>query len=377
MTQADGWLAGRPVIKLGSIEELLDRFKDAYRGAVVWDERVPATSNLASTIAGCDDLLPLRFDPRDGSLYRRLTQTGRLEVKVRLLRDDGAPAVHRPGQDRRNEQDSSGSAKNDAYRWLIEHYVKTGKANPQVMGYYLDAFWHQSWRASGPANHTLSNHDFVIARRGVLFDLNVWDDEACVDDPAQAPGTDVATLKELLHAAYQRFGGEGVIHVAGFVPWAYKYTHFHGAGGRQPEVPTEWRYAEILSCFNAYMDGGRLGLGSDGQRVVLSTLSAGGPLSAESETDARKSDRPRPVGRAGPDRAAALRGALRRRLRRGGLAVPRVAADVARSGARNHAPVVGVQPVSGDAVPAWAWLGRASGAPPTTGSWQAIRARAT
>ncbi len=260
MTQADGWLAGRPVIKLGSIEELLDRFKDAYRGAVVWDERVPATSNLASTIAGCDDLLPLRFDPRDGSLYRKLTQTGRLEVKVRLLQDDGAPLFTGRDKIAGTERDSSGSAKNDAYRWLIEHYVKTGKANPQVMGYYLDAYWHQGWRASGPANHTLSNHDFVIARRGVLFDLNVWDDEACIDDPAQAPGTDVATLKELLHAAYQRFGGEGVIHVAGFVPWAYKYTSFRGAGGRHAEVPTEWRYAEILSCFNAYMDGDALGL---------------------------------------------------------------------------------------------------------------------
>lgn len=262
MTQADGWLAGRPVIRIDSLEELLDRFKDAYRGAVVWDERVPATSNLASTIAGCDDLLPLRFDERDGSLYRRLTQAGRLEVKVRLLRDDGTPLFTGQGKIPGTDRDSSGSAKNDAYRWLVEHYVQPGKANPQVMGYYLDAFWHQRWRASGPANHTLSNHDFVIARRGVLFDLNVWDDEACVDDPAQAPGTDAATLRELLHAAYQRFRGEGVIHVAGFVPWAYKYTHFQHAGGRHPEVATEWRYAEVLSCFNAYMDADALGLGA-------------------------------------------------------------------------------------------------------------------
>ena len=93
-----------------------------------------------------------------------------------------------------------------------------------MLGYYLDADWHRNWRAAGPENHTLSNHDFVIARRGVFFDLNVWDDEACVDDPGQRPGTDVATLKELLHAAYERFEGKGVIHAAGFVPWAYKYT---------------------------------------------------------------------------------------------------------------------------------------------------------
>ncbi len=84
------------MIKIDSIEQLLDRFQAAYRGAVVWDEQVPATSNLASTIAGCDDLLPLRFDPRDGSLYRRLTQAGRLArceftvSRIRLMTGDKA-----------------------------------------------------------------------------------------------------------------------------------------------------------------------------------------------------------------------------------------------------------------------------------------------
>lgn len=260
MTQSGGWLSGRPVIKIASIEELLERFAGVYQGAVVWDERVPATSNLASTLAGCEDLLPLRFDQRPGSLYQRLAQTGRLKVKTRLLRDDGSPLFTGRGTIPGTARASSGSAKNDAYRWLIEHYVKPGKVNPRIMGYYLDAFWHQRWRESDRTNHTLTNQDFVIARRGVLFDLNVWDDEACVDDPQQAPGTDVATLKELLHAAYGRFQGNGLIHVAGFVPWAYKYTDFHAAGGHHPGVPTEWRYAEILSCFNAYMDADALGL---------------------------------------------------------------------------------------------------------------------
>jgi hypothetical protein len=87
-----------------------------------------------------------------------------------------------------------------------------------------------------------------------------------VDDPAQPPGTDAATLKRLFRAAWDRFGGDGMIHVAGFVPWAYKYTTFKSpawsAGGRHAEVPTEWRYAEILSCFNAFMDADALGLGA-------------------------------------------------------------------------------------------------------------------
>ncbi len=267
MTAPHGWLAGRTVVRVPSLAELLERFRSFYRGAVVWDERLPATSNLASSIAGCDDLLCLRYDKTKGSLYRRLTEAEpRLAVKVRLLREDGGPLFTGTGNIPDTSLPSTGSAKCDAYLWLIEHYLKTGKANPHRLGYYLDAFWLNCWNVSGPVNHTLSNHDYVIAHRGLLFDLNVWDDEACVDDPDQQLGTDVATLRKLLRAAWDCFGGQGVIHVAGFVPWAFKYTTHHGgnwsAGGKHEPVPTEWRYAEILSCFNAYMDADALGLGA-------------------------------------------------------------------------------------------------------------------
>ena len=67
MTRAEGWLAGRKVENVTSVDDLLNRFRAEYRGVVVWDPRVPATSNLASTIAGCDDVLPMRYDIREGS----------------------------------------------------------------------------------------------------------------------------------------------------------------------------------------------------------------------------------------------------------------------------------------------------------------------
>lgn len=265
LTRPGGWLAGRTVERMDSLDDLLRRFAAAFDGVVVWDERVPATSNLASTIAGCDQRLPLRFAPEPGSLYARLTAGSiGLPVKTRLLAADGGPLFTGQGVIPDTTLPTSGSAKCDAYLWLIEHYLKAGKANPHRMGYYLDGFWLRCWEVSGPENHTLSNQDYVIAHRGILFDLGVWDDEPAVDDPDQAPGTDAATLKRLLRAAWDRFGGDGVIHVAGFVPWAYKYTTFQSAqwsaGGRHAEVPTEWRYAEILSCFNAYMDADALGL---------------------------------------------------------------------------------------------------------------------
>lgn len=267
MIRPGAWMADRPVERLQTLEELLARFRDVYRGAVVWDERVPATSNLASTIAGADDLLPLRQDDSAGSLARQLTESGpRLQAQVRLLAADGAPLFTGKGVIPGTMESSTGSAKCDAYVWLITQYVRTGRTDPRRLGYYLDAWWLQGWNRSGPENHTLSNQDFLIARRGVLFDLGVWDDEAAVDDPGQRPGTDAATLKRLLRAAWDATHGTEMVHVAGFVPWAFKYTDFKSAqgsaGGRHEPVPTEWRYAEILSCFNAYMDADALGLGA-------------------------------------------------------------------------------------------------------------------
>ena len=267
MRAEGGWLSKRTIEHVTSLEQLLQVFRADYDGLVIWDERVPATSNLASTIAGCERLLCLRFDPTDGSLYRQLLESGGdLERKVRLLNEDDSSMFTGQGTIPETTLASTGSAKCDAYRWLIERYVKTGKVNARRLGYYLDGHWLQSYRAAGPEHHTLTNHDYLIARRGLIFDLNVWDDEACVDDPQQEPGTDAQTLRVLLCAAYDQLGGQQMIHVAGFVPWAYKYTTHASsawqAKGTHEPVPTEWKYAEILSCFNAYMDADAIGLGA-------------------------------------------------------------------------------------------------------------------
>lgn len=263
MTRRGAWLAGRHVERISSLQALLGRYRGSYKGAVVWDERVPATSNLASTIAGCDDLVCLRYDPAEGSVYRRVTALGVKEA-VRLIAPDGTPMFTGHGMIPGTALESTGSAKCDSYRWLVVRYLKTGKADPRVMGYYLDGFWLNCWNAGAPENHTLTNQDWVIAHRGLVFDLGMWDDESPVDDPGQKPGADADTLRKILRAAYDRFHGDGVIHVAGFVPWGYKYTDFRTpawfAGGKHSGVPAEWKYAEILSCFNAYMDADALGL---------------------------------------------------------------------------------------------------------------------
>jgi hypothetical protein len=257
------WLAGQEVRKIGTLEELVATFRGVFRGVVAYDERVPATSNVASTIAGVENLVCLRYDETPGSLYDRLVNGGpRLPVVRKLMKDDGTPLFTGSGTLPDSTTPSCGSAKGDAYLWAKEQYLDTGRGNPLAMGYYLDACWLRHPGRVGHANHTLTNHDFFIARRGFFFDLGVWDDEKPIDDPDQPLGTDAKVLAEILRSAYQQVHGERFIHVGGFVPWAIKYTNYGPAGGTHEPVPSEWRYAEILSCFNAYMDADALGPGA-------------------------------------------------------------------------------------------------------------------
>lgn len=260
------WLADRKLQPITGIMPLLAHFRKAYRGVVVWDDRVPATSNVADTVAGADDLLALRYDASPQSLYYRCVidpHGPRLPVKVRLLNDDDSPLFTGHGTIPGTAIASTGSAKCDATLWAVEHYLKTGKCDPTRLGYYPDAYW-LSGKTKVPADRTLlANHDYFVAHRGFFFDLSPWDDKAPNDDPGQPLGADLRALQAVLLAAYQetakKNGGKpGVIEVGGFTPWDQKYTDF--TGGKHGGVATEWRYAEILSCYNAYMDADAPGL---------------------------------------------------------------------------------------------------------------------
>jgi hypothetical protein len=245
------WLTTYPIHRESDPIQLVRRFRAFIRGVAVWDERVPATALVASTAAGVDSLIPVRFDPRHDSLYHRLVEAAdgpRLEVKLRLLNADGS---------RMFTGKRSGSAKCDALLWAADQYLKTGKCDPQHLAYYPDAWWLIGKARVPPVNNLVCNHDYFIAKRSFFFDLGPWADEAPDDDPAQPPGTDAKTLLEILSTAQKSAHG-GILHVGGFTPWDQKYTDY--TGGRHGGVPTEWRYAEILSCYNAYMDADAPGL---------------------------------------------------------------------------------------------------------------------
>ncbi len=258
------WLSDDKVRAVKSIRHLLMAHRHLVRGLVVYDEHVASTSNVASTVAGVDDLLPIRFDTSHTSLYYWLAHDPKgpqFPVKVWLIHPDGSPLFTGHGIIPGTTTASTRSAKCDAYIWAKERYLDTGRCNPAKMGYYIDAYWLQKPSGYIP-NFTLSNHDYYIAHRGFFFDLDPWADEVPIDDPTQPLGTDQRTLRAILRSAWNQTHGKRMIHIGGFPPWNKKYTRYPGAGGKHGGVATEWEYAYIVSCFNGYMDGDALGLGA-------------------------------------------------------------------------------------------------------------------
>lgn len=263
MSEPGQWLAGKGRQAIPNLEALVDKYRKQIKGVVLYDPNVAATSNLASTIAGVEDLIAVRYDPALDSIYTRLVVRGpKLRVVRRLLNEDGSSMFTGKGTIPGTELASTGSAKCDAHLWMKVHYIDTGKVNAEYGAYYLDAYWiDKGVRVFGaPNQHTLTNHDYFVARKAWFFDLNVWADESPVDDPDQKPGTDLETLKALLHSAWEQKGREQMIHIGGFTPWAYKYTEHRGAGGKRHPVHTEWEYAKIVSAYNGFMDADAIGL---------------------------------------------------------------------------------------------------------------------
>ncbi|MDR0698663.1 MAG: hypothetical protein LBG28_05540 [Tannerella sp.] len=260
--QPGKWLGNAGEEQAGDIVELVTEFKDDIRGAVVYDPEVPATSNLASSIAGVEDLIAVRYDLSSSSLYTRLILGGpNIPVKVWLLNEDGSSMFTGSGKIPGTDISSSGSLKIDAYSWFVEKYLKPGKCNTAYAAYYIDQFWLQR-PAVAPANHhTLANHDFFVAKKAFFFDLSPWADEKATDDARQSTGADRKMLEEILLLAYkQNNNGKTFTYIGGFPAWAYKYTQH--AGGSHEDVPTEWEFSRLIGAYNAFKDADAIGLGA-------------------------------------------------------------------------------------------------------------------
>lgn len=255
------WLSGRDTLTLYSVEEAVRYFAHELDGVVAYDSRVASTSNVASAVAGIDNLLALRYDKTTESLFSRLCISGpQLPVRVWLVREDGTSLFTGEGSLPDCKRVSSGSAKCDPYLWFIEHYMKTGRCSGSCAGYYPDQMWRKTPTRVTRNHHQLTNHDFFVSRKGFFFDLSPWGDEPATDDPSQPIGADLNTLQELLHMADSLGNGRKMCHIGGFPAWALKYTR--RVGGKHEDVATEWQFSELISHHNAFKDADAIGLGA-------------------------------------------------------------------------------------------------------------------
>lgn len=269
MTAKGAWLENIKINKIESYDKIFKKYRSYYRGLVVYDGNVPSTSNVASTVAGVEDLIAVRYDKRPGSMYNYLTKTLNIPVKKWLVNSNGSSLFTGKGIIPGTNRKSSGSAKNDAYIWAKINYLDKGKCSNKFLGYYMDYYGAQITAVNSVGNLTLVNQDFQIANKSFIFDLNVWEDEAPVDDKNQKKGLDLETFKEILKSSYKQAKGQ-MVQASGFTPWAFKYTSFGKAGGTHDGVPTEWRHAELLSNYNTYMDADALGYSDMANASVFS-----------------------------------------------------------------------------------------------------------
>jgi hypothetical protein len=251
-------LDGVTLTPVGSLDELIGVFSPWVAGAVIWDPQVPATSNVATTVAGAEDLVPIRFDLTPGSLFTRyvvLPGPSRIPAVRWLVNPDGSPMFVGEGTIPGTDEPSTGSAKCDAYTWARHHYLDSGRCDPTALGYYVDSWFLRAGRQA-LSESDLPNHGYLVARQGFVFDLGMWDDEPPVDDVDQPLGTDLRTLQSILASAYRASGG-AITTIHGFPPWTSKYSNGTARGSatsRHAPVAAENRLVSVATQYNACID---------------------------------------------------------------------------------------------------------------------------
>ncbi|WP_428388890.1 hypothetical protein [Mucisphaera sp.] len=257
--EPDGWLHSSEAVKLTRVEDAVEHFRDELGGVVTYRARPYAASNVASTIAGVEERLPVFLSGDAGDLAERLE--ARLPVlfedRIDLVDEGGRPIWERAEE--RGGYEATTSTKNNAYRWLAARYMATGRMSVSKLGYYIDSYWLERPGIQPLQNCTLVNHDYFIGHRAMILDLNAWGDESSVDEPDQPAGLDLMTLKGLLRGLHGARGRE-MLQVGGFTPWAWKYSSEPGAGSAHHGVQSEWELIKILSSYNAYLDADAISL---------------------------------------------------------------------------------------------------------------------
>ncbi|HEY0829040.1 MAG TPA: hypothetical protein VGE40_13155, partial [Bacilli bacterium] len=221
------WMSEYTVVSLSTLADVMNIFKSEITGIVLWDPKVDATVNVATTAAGVENA-PIAM--KGSALAATLTTTYALTVK----------------------QDLSGlfsgvNAKTDAYVWAKQQYIDTNKINPGLLGYVEDGYtrfpntFHQNYTSA---------RDYLVQNKAFVIDLSPWNDEKPNDAPSQTLGNDYNTLISILQALKDKWGNSRIISVVGFFPWWDKYSTHESKGIHDP-VSGEWKLTEVFSKYNA------------------------------------------------------------------------------------------------------------------------------
>ena len=221
-------------------------------GIIAWDPDVPSTANVASTICGLYNYLPVQYSTNEDSLYMILTRDYGVEVKMSLVGMFGEAKLGT--KIKGTDIASTGSAKCDAYMWAIEKYME--QTNPELLAYTPDGAvavasnWLAQRGDAGTARTCgIPNHDYFIARQCFFFDLTSYGGEAPCDDPDQPLGTDRETLKAMLLKRYNMTGGLWGMAL-GFPPWHLKYTRHISTDYHMDPARLEWHFVETVTAYN-------------------------------------------------------------------------------------------------------------------------------
>ena len=251
LQQAGGFCENWPQTTITSLEELISTFRSDISGVVLYDpdpdKGAISSSLVATSVAAAENAIAVRKDTAFGSLYHYLVNDfggPLLPVIVDLsAKFTGSGTIWQISTP------STGSKKCDAYIWLKEKYIDTGKCDPNYLSYTMD-MW--GLKVGGNDMTQLCNLDYAVSKKAICFELSPWGDEVPNDDPAQPPGTDLATFKVILDACNTKNNKQQMIQMSGFPNWPYKYTTY--AGGSHQAVETEWEFIRLLSAYNVYTD---------------------------------------------------------------------------------------------------------------------------
>lgn len=224
------WLEGRERKPLTNLNALVTLAGKRLKGAVIWDPAVPASINVATTIAGVEDGVVLSPEFAD----RYLNQWHLPVLKDLRGQFTGA---------------KTGSKKNDAYRWAIQEYLAKGRCSAHLLCLFEDSF---STRTRGDIGYVLTR-DWAVKNRAFVYDLSPWGDEKPLDDPEQRLGLDLETYKLMLGETLRQSAGQQMTELTGFFAFS-KYANMPDHKSTHEPVPTEWESVWLMSPFNCYQN---------------------------------------------------------------------------------------------------------------------------